>query len=207
MPPPPTWENVATQSKESEGKLTLLCVCVGLAVVEATGEIVILLVTLLCVLLVAVVPSWRGERRTVPVDKLISLPSTTAATGLTTIFGATLLPRCMWILLSSAEAMMLALLGPFLIGVGTICFSGVTLKTARPTVISWGSGEADVSGTIDVLTVMSGTGDRGRPEEEWGVRLLSGDLALDIVVMVTGDFALSGPRGPVVDFLFWVEAE
>lgn len=102
---------------------------------------------------------------------------------------------------------MLVLLGPFRIGIGTICFSGVTLNTARPMVISWGSGEADDSGTIAVLTVMIETGDKGLPEAEEGVRLLSGDLARDIVVMVTGDLALSGPGSPVVDFLFWVGAE
>lgn len=87
---------------------------------------------------------------------------------------------------------MLALLWPFLTGMGTICFSGVTLNTARPMVISWGSGEADASGTTAVLTVIIETGDKGLPEEVEVVRLLSGDLALDIVVMVTGDLALSG---------------
>lgn len=68
-------------------------VCVGLEVVEVTGDIVILLITLLCVLLVAVVVIWRGERKTVPVDRVISLLSATAATGRTTIFGLLLLPR------------------------------------------------------------------------------------------------------------------
>lgn len=72
-------------------RLTVLCV--GLEVVDVTGEIVILLITLLCVLLVAVVVIWRGERKTVPVDKVISLPSVTADTGLTTIFAVVLLPR------------------------------------------------------------------------------------------------------------------
>ena len=67
--------------------------CVGLEVLDVTGEIVILLITLLWVLLVAVVVIWRGERKTVPVDRVISLLSVTAATGLTTIFGAMLLPR------------------------------------------------------------------------------------------------------------------
>lgn len=67
--------------------------CVGLEVVDVTGEIVMLLITLLCVLLVAVVVIWRGERNTVPVDKVISLLSVPADTGLTTIFGATLLPK------------------------------------------------------------------------------------------------------------------
>ena len=88
---------------------------------------------------------------------------------------------------------MLELLWPFRIGIGTICFSGVTLKTARPMVISWGSGEAEASGTMAVLTVIMETGDKGRPEAEEEARLLSGDLALDMVVMVTGDLALSGP--------------
>lgn len=67
--------------------------CVGLEGVEVPGEIVILLITLLCVLLVAVVVIWRGERKTVPVDKVISLLSVTEATGLTTIFGVMLFPR------------------------------------------------------------------------------------------------------------------
>lgn len=67
--------------------------CVGLEVVDVTGDIVILLITLLCVLLVAVVVIWRGERKTVPVDKVSSLPSVTVATGLTTIFWVMLLPR------------------------------------------------------------------------------------------------------------------
>lgn len=88
---------------------------------------------------------------------------------------------------------MLVLLWPFRKGTGTICFSGVTLNTARPIVISWGSGEADASGTIAVLTVIMETGDNGLPDEEEGALLLSRDLALDIVVMVTGDLALSGP--------------
>lgn len=89
--------------------------------------------------------------------------------------------------------MMLLLLGPFRIGIGTICFSGVTLNTARPIVISCGSGEADASGTIAVLTVIIETGDKGLPDAEEGTLLLSGDLALDIVVILTGDLALSGP--------------
>lgn len=88
---------------------------------------------------------------------------------------------------------MLVLLKPFRTGIGTICFSGVTLKTARPMVISWGSGEVEVSGTTAVLTVIIETGDKGLPELVEEARLLSGDLALDIVVMVTGDLALSGP--------------
>lgn len=88
---------------------------------------------------------------------------------------------------------MLVLLWHFLIGIGTICFSGVTLNTARPIVISWGSGEADLSGTMAVLTVIMETGDKGLAEAQEEARLLSGDLALDIVVMVTGDLALSGP--------------
>lgn len=67
--------------------------CVGLELVDVTGEIEILLITLLCVLLVAVVVIWRGERKTVPVDKVISLLSVTVATGLTTIFGVMLLPK------------------------------------------------------------------------------------------------------------------
>lgn len=96
---------------------------------------------------------------------------------------------------------MTLLLWPFRIGIGTICFSGVTLNTARPLVISWGSGEADASDTTAVLTVMMERGDKGLETEEGG-RLLSGDLALDIAVMVTGDLALSGPWGPMVDFLF-----
>lgn len=89
--------------------------------------------------------------------------------------------------------MMLVLLWHFLIGIGTICFSGVTLNTARPMVISWGSGEADASGTTVVLTVIIVTGERGLPEAEEEDRMISGDLALDMVVMVTGDLALSGP--------------
>lgn len=97
--------------------------------------------------------------------------------------------------------MMLALL-LFRTGIGTICFSGVTLKTARPKVISCGSGEADASGTMVVLTDIMETGDKGLPEAEEGVWVLSEDLAREIVVMVTGDFALSGPKGPVIDFLF-----
>lgn len=88
---------------------------------------------------------------------------------------------------------MFALLWPFLIGIGTICFSGVTLNTARPMVISWGSGEADVSGTTAVLTVITETGERGLTEVEEEFRIVSGDLALDMVVIVTGDLALAGP--------------
>lgn len=67
--------------------------CVVLELEDVTGEIVILLITLLCVLLVVVVVIWRGERKTVPVDKVISLLSVTAATGLTTIFGVMLFPK------------------------------------------------------------------------------------------------------------------
>ncbi|TNN83039.1 hypothetical protein EYF80_006646 [Liparis tanakae] len=70
-------------------------------------------------------------------------------------------------------------------GIGTICFSGVTLNTARPTVISWGSGEEDASDTIAVLTVII---EKGIPGAEEGAWLLSGDLALDIVVMGIQDF-------------------
>lgn len=44
-----------------------------------------------------------------------------------------------------------------------------------------------------MLTVIIETGDKGLPEAVEGARVLSGDLALDIVVMVTGDLALSGP--------------
>lgn len=88
---------------------------------------------------------------------------------------------------------MLVLLGPFLTGIGTICFSGVTLNTALPMVISWGSGEADASGTTAVFTVMMETGDKGLPEEVEEALPLSGDLARDIAVMVTGDLALSAP--------------
>ena len=89
--------------------------------------------------------------------------------------------------------MMLALLWLFRPGTGTICFSGVTLITALPIVISWGSGEADASDTTVVLTVMRETGERGLPEVEEEGRLPSGDLALAIVVIVTGDLALSRP--------------
>lgn len=64
-----------------------------LEVVDVTLDIVMLLVTLLCTFLVAVVVIWRGERKTVPVDKVSSLLSATLATGLTTIFGEILLPR------------------------------------------------------------------------------------------------------------------
>lgn len=64
--------------------------CVGLEVADETGVIVILLITLL---LVAEVVICRGERKTVPVDKVISLFSATEATGLTTIFGWMLLPK------------------------------------------------------------------------------------------------------------------
>ncbi|PWA16639.1 hypothetical protein CCH79_00004630, partial [Gambusia affinis] len=67
--------------------------------------------------------------------------------------------------------------------IGTICFSGVTLNTARPMVISWGSGEADVSGTTAVLTVITETGERGLTEVEEEFRIVSGDLALDMVVI------------------------
>lgn len=65
----------------------------GRVVVEVTGEMVMLLITLLCVVRVAVVVMWRGERKTVPVDKVSSLLSVTEGTGLTTIFGVILLPR------------------------------------------------------------------------------------------------------------------
>ena len=93
---------------------------------------------------------------------------------------------------------MLALELYFLIGLGTICFSGVTLNMARPIVISWGSGEVDVADTTEVLTVIMEMGDMGLPEEVEEVLLLSGDLALEMVVMVTGDLALSGPLGPLI---------
>lgn len=139
-------------------------------------------------------------------DNVISLLS---VTGLTTIFGPALLPRWMCILLSSVVVMMLALMlvWHFLMGTGTICFSGVTLNTARPMVISWGSGEAEVSDTTEVLIVVMEIGDKGLPEAAEGILLLSGDLALDIVVIVTGDLALSGPRIPVIDFTLWLDAE
>lgn len=58
-------------------------------------------------------------------------------------------------------------------------------------VISWGSGEADPSGTT-VLTDMMETGDKGLLDAEEDDRQLSGDLALEIAVMDTGDLALSG---------------
>lgn len=70
--------------------------CVGLEVLDATGEIVMVLITLFCVLLavvVVVVVICRGERKTVPVDKVISLLSVAAAAGLTTTFGVMLLAR------------------------------------------------------------------------------------------------------------------
>lgn len=109
----------------------------------------------------------------------------------------------MWILLSSVVVMMLVLKLYFLIGVGTICFSGVTLNTARPIVISWGSGETDVLDITEVLTVIVEIGDIDLPEQveevdEVEAFLLSGDLALEIVVMVTGDLALSGHLEPAV---------
>lgn len=95
--------------------------------------------------------------------------------------------------------MILALELYFLIGVGTICFSGVTLNTARPMVISWGSGEVDMLDTIEALTVMMDMGDMGLPDEEEAL-LISGDLALEMVVTVTGDLDLSGPPGPALAF-------
>lgn len=164
---------------------------------------VMLLITLLCALRVAVVVvevvvTCRGERNTVPVDKVISLFSAAEATCLTAIFG--LLPRWMWILLSSVVMILLLLLWPFLMGIGTICFSGVTLKTARPMVISCGSGEGEPSGTI-VLTVIIETGDKGLLEAEEDDRLLSGDFALEMVVIDTGDLALSEIWHPKPDFL------
>lgn len=94
---------------------------------------------------------------------------------------------------------MLELHPNFLIGAGTICFSGVTLKTARPVIISCGSGELEMSDREEVLTDIIETGDMDLSEQ--GI-LLSGDFALEIVVMVTGDLALSGPRAHSLFLLF-----
>lgn len=60
----------------------------------------------------------------------------------------------MWILLSSV-VMILALELYFRSGVGTVCFSGVTLRTVLPMGISWASGETAISaGAADVDTVI-----------------------------------------------------
>ena len=57
-----------------------------------------------------------------------------------------------------------------------------------------------MSESEEVLTEIIETGDMDLSEE--GI-LHSGDLALEIVVIVTGDLALSGPRGHSL-FLFFV---
>lgn len=64
---------------------------------------------------------------------------------------------------------------------------------------------------MEVLTVVMEIGDIGLPEVEEEeeeeemeeILVLSGDLALEMVVMVTGDLALPGPPGPALDLLFW----
>lgn len=113
--------------------------CVGLEAAEVMGVIVMLLVILLGVVLP--VEGWRGERSTVPVD--VSLLSELMLRGLSVNSGLLHLsegllncgPRWMWILLSSVVIMLLLGLY-FLTGAGPGCFSGVTLITVRPPVIS-----------------------------------------------------------------------
>lgn len=64
--------------------------CVGLAGVDVTAVMVMLLITLLGVVLT--VALWRGERKTVPVDNIISLLHSVAMpTGLTTTLGPVVL--------------------------------------------------------------------------------------------------------------------
>lgn len=110
-------------------------------------------------------------------------------------------PRWMWILLSSVVIIFVLELH-FLIAEGADCFSGVTLKTARPPGVSRGScdGAPTVSASGEVLTVMIDTGERGLSESE--PLPPSGPLALEMVVMVTGDLALSGPHAPSPAFVF-----
>lgn len=103
--------------------------CVGLEAAEVIGVIVMLLVILLGV----VFPTWRGERRTVPVSLLSELRPVglSVSTGLLQASDGLLNcgPRWMWILLSSVVMMLLLY---FLTGAVPGCFSGVTLITVQP---------------------------------------------------------------------------
>lgn len=96
----------------------------------------------------------------------------------------------MWILLSSV-VIMFALELNFLIGVGTVCFSGVTLNTARPIVISCASGDTDISGqAADVDTVSICIGEVGLSPKL--LLPVSTFFSREKVVIVTGDIDLSG---------------
>lgn len=79
----------------------------------------------------------------------------------------------------------------FRTGVGTVCFSGVNLNTALPMVISCGSGEMDAWEIGVALTVMMDIGEAGCSIGE--PLAFSGDLALEMAVIVTGDLIRSGP--------------
>lgn len=125
-----------------------------------TGVIVIVLVTLLAA--GREDRLFLGDRRTVPVTTSFSAAM---FTGRTVITGLALSgaapgerlnwePKWMWILLSSV-VIILALELYLRIGDGTVCFSGVTLKTALPMVISCDCGETEISaGAADVDTVI-----------------------------------------------------
>lgn len=146
----------------------------GLEGAELTGVMVMLLVILPGV----VWGVFPGEglcacRMTVPVET--SLPP--SGLGLSTATGLCLGcgPRWMWILLSSVVTMLLLC---FLQAACPDCCSGTTLTTVRA------SSGAQASATGVVLTVMMDTG-AGRASEE----LSSGPLFLEMVVMVTGDWA------------------
>lgn len=89
--------------------------------------------------------------------------------------------------------MILALELYFRTGVGTVCFSGVTLRIVLPIGTSWDSGETAISeGAADVDTVMIWMGDAGLSAK--APLPPSGFFSLEIVVIVTGDMARSGPR-------------
>ena len=111
----------------------------------------------------------------------------------------------MWILLSSVVMTFVVLELHFLIDEGTdCCFSGVSLKTVCPAVTSRDSCEcaATASASGVVLTVMIETGERGCRLSEPEPFPTSGPLALEMVVMVTGDLALSGPDIASPAFVF-----
>ena len=88
--------------------------------------------------------------------------------------------------------MMLALELYFRTGAGTVCFSGVTLRTVLPMGISWGSGGMISAGAAAVDTVMIWMGDVGLSAN--APLPLSGAFSLENVGIVTGDVARSVPR-------------
>lgn len=125
-----------------------------------TGVIVIVLVTLLAA--GREDRLFLGDRRTVPVTTSFSADMFTGRTVITGLAPSGAAPgerlnwepKWMWILLSSV-VIILALVLYLRIGDGTVCFSGVTLKTALPMVMSCDCGETEISaGAADVDTVI-----------------------------------------------------